>query len=274
MPNYLENSIILFFAGKGLKGKSGFLSYLFLNIANRLRLIDLKGKEFRIVFKDVTIWADASSAELGAYVEIYANNIYEKAEGFVPKPGDTVFDIGSNIGLYAVKSSKRVGPKGEVWAFEPNPTVFVRLLKNLEENEIANVITVQRAVSSREGKMGFSVSGGLTPEGKILHEEGELSINAQKAIEVDCVTLDNFIAEKGIEKVDLAKIDVEGEEYEALKGAAAKMLPATERIVLEYHNEKVKENSILFLMDHDFDLVLEDNKNRVLYFKNKRFQNG
>ncbi len=271
MPNYLENSIILFFAGKGLKGKAGLLSYLFLNIANRLHLIDLKGKEFRLVFKDATIWADASSAELGAYVEIYAKNIYEKAEGFAPKPGDTVLDIGSNIGLYAIKSSKKAGREmGKIWAFEPNPAVFSRLLKNLGENKIANVIAVQKAVSSKDGKMKFAAASGLTPEGKVLHGE-ELNINAQKAIEVDCAALDNFVVEKGVERINLAKIDVEGEEYEVLKGAEEKMLPITERIVLEYHDEEVKEKSTQFLQAHNFDLVLEDSKNRVLYFKNKRF---
>lgn len=273
MLNHLENSVILFFAGKGFKGKIGFLSYLFLNIFNRLHLIDLKGKEFKMLFKDVIFWAGASSGELGTYVQIYAKNIDEKAKGFVPRPGDTVLDIGSNIGLYAVKSSKRVGQKGRIWAFEPNSTVFARLLKNLEENEVNNVIAIQKAVSSKNGKMRFLVSAAMTGEGKVMHEE-ELNVNAQKSIEVDCVTLDNFITERSIGKIDLAKIDVEGEEYEVLNGAEAKMLPITKRIVLEYHNGKAKENSTLFLMGRDFDLVLEDATNSVLYFKNKRFQDG
>ncbi len=269
MFDYLENSVILFFAAKGFKGKINFLSYLFQNLAARLGFIGLGNKEFKMIFKGVTFWNGALSGELGAYVQIYAKNVDEKAEGFIPSFGDVVLDIGSNIGLYAIKNSQRVGKRGKIWAFEPNPVVFGRLLKNLKENDITNVAAIQKAVSSEIGKTFFSVASGITPEGKILRGEKNAK-NIQEPIEVDCITLDSFITENYITRISLAKIDVEGEELEVLKGAKAKTLSAIERIVLEYHGEEAKRNCVRFLEDNAFGLVLEDGKNRVLYFKNRK----
>lgn len=269
MYSYLGNGLILFFAARGVKGKIGFLSYLLKNLAARLHLVDLRNKEFRMIFKDVTFWVGAVSGELGAYIQMYVKNVDEKAEGFVPSSGDIILDIGGNIGLYAVKNSRRVGGRGKIWVFEPNPAVFGRLLKNLKENNATNVVAIQKAVSSENGKMDFAVASGITPEGKIQRHK-ECGRGSQEFIEIDCVTLDDFVSENHLDEINLAKIDVEGEEFEALKGAKAKTLPLVEKIVLEYHGEEERNNCVSFLKDHGFDLALEDDKNRVLYFRKRK----
>ncbi len=272
MPDYLGNFIILFSSSKGLKGKYGFILYLLNNILKRLKLIDLKDEEFKMTFKDVTFWIGALSGELGAYIQIYAKSIDEKVEDFIPRRGDVILDVGSNIGLYSIKNSGRIGPEGRIWAIEPNPTVFSRLLKNLKTNETRNVTPVQKAVSSKSGIVDFAVSSGITPEGKIL-PKGELANNRNTSVKVDCVTIDDFVSENRINKIDTMKLDVEGEEYEALKGARSKALPIIDRIVLEYHSEDRKKECIQILEDSGFMLRLNDDKDRVLYFQNEAGRN-
>ncbi len=68
--------------------------------------------------------------------------------------GDTVVDIGANIGYYTLLMSNLVGNGGKVFAFEPEPKNFEILQKNLELNQIKNVIVEQKAVSEFSG-IGF-----------------------------------------------------------------------------------------------------------------------
>ena len=66
--------------------------------------------------------------------------------------GDTVLDLGSHIGYYTLIAAELVGEKGKVFAFEPEPTNFVLLKKNIKINNYQNVIPVQKAVSNKNGK--------------------------------------------------------------------------------------------------------------------------
>ena len=81
---------------------------------------------------------------------------YEKIETQVMKDnikkGDVVIDCGANIGYYSLLFSKLVGDSGKVFAFEPDPTNFSLLQKNLKENNIKNVIALNLAVSDKNEK--------------------------------------------------------------------------------------------------------------------------
>ena len=85
------------------------------------------------------------------------NEIYEPLETeFVKKEvkkGNVVLDIGANIGYYTLIFAKLVGENGKVFAFEPDPTNFALLKKNVEMNGYKNVVLVQRAVSNKTGKL-------------------------------------------------------------------------------------------------------------------------
>lgn len=60
------------------------------------------------------------------------------------KKGDTVLDLGAHIGYYTLLAAKLVGEKGKVFAFEPEPTNFALLKKNIKINNYQNVIPVQK----------------------------------------------------------------------------------------------------------------------------------
>ena len=263
----VENGLLLFISSKGIRNKARFAGYLLLNVLNRLNFFKLKGRNFKLTFNGITFWVGLSSAELGSYIEIFIKNVYDLTSDFIAGEGDVVIDIGSNIGLYAIKQANRAGIGGKIWSFEPNPLSFERLTMNLEENSIKNVKTFKKAVSSKAGSVKFSVNFSMTVEGKLFHP-GETAVSDKDTIiEVECVTLDDFVVENNIEKIDILKIDTEGEELEVLRGASNNALPVTEKIVMEYHGEERRQSVSRFLKEKNFSAVLEDEKNRILYFK-------
>ncbi len=133
--------------------------------------------------------------------------------------GDLVVDAGANIGLWSIPAARRVGPTGEVHAFEPVPANMQRLTQHLCLNAIARVRCQQRALGDRNGETTFSVpSNGNSGAGGLASREG-----VKTAIHTAIVTLDTYCADEGIDRIDLLKVDVEGGETLVFRGAT-KML--------------------------------------------------
>ncbi|MGH9378491.1 MAG: FkbM family methyltransferase [Terriglobia bacterium] len=128
------------------------------------------------------------------------------------REGDTFFDIGANIGYYSVIAAARVGPRGKVFAFEPEPENFHLLRKNVEANSLTNVHTVCRAVSSSWGTGRLFLSGANRGDHR-LYDPGE----QRREMPVQCIYLDSFVAASGA-RVDFVKMDVQGSETKVLLG--------------------------------------------------------
>jgi FkbM family methyltransferase len=131
--------------------------------------------------------------------------------------GDTFIDIGANIGLFSLHASKIVGREGKIYAFEPTPQTFQKLLKNLDLNHTGNIEAIQSGLSNTRSELDFHVSmKGYDAWNSfaILEEAGKTEI-----IKAEVDTLDSFISEKSIDKIDLIKMDVEGWEKFVLEGA-------------------------------------------------------
>lgn len=144
------------------------------------------------------------------------------------QPGDTAVDVGANIGLYTLLFSKLVGPEGRVHSFEPAPENVRRLRVNLLLNAADNVDAHQAAVFSRPGaltlnlfdpRLGAWHSLGR-PELPNPFEPGE-TIAPTGTVEVEAVTLDDYAASNGLDRIALLKIDVEGAEPDVIGGATA-----------------------------------------------------
>jgi FkbM family methyltransferase len=121
----------------------------------------------------------------------------------------TVVDIGANVGYYALLASRRTGPGGVVYAFEPDPRSFTALTRNIEANDAPNVRASRLAVSDRRGPRSLHLSevAGHTS----LHR---WSAGAARTVRVDAVALDDL----GLRDVRVVKMDIEGEEPAALRG--------------------------------------------------------
>lgn len=134
----------------------------------------------------------------------------------VVKKGDTVVDLGANIGYFSLLAARLVGSEGKVYAFEPEPMNYELLLKNIELNGYDNIVPVPKAVSNVSGTIRFFLHSKDTGAHTIyqpLHGEREF----KESIEVQAVTLDEFF--KGKEHpIDVIKVDVEGAEVAVLLG--------------------------------------------------------
>lgn len=128
------------------------------------------------------------------------------------KPGDVVVDVGANIGYYTLLAASKVGAQGKVYAFEPDPTNFALLKKNVELNGHRNVVLVNKAVTDKSGELKLYLSDvNMGDHRAYASEENRPSIT------IPCTTMDDFFrGHKG--RVDFIKIDIQGFECHALRG--------------------------------------------------------
>ncbi len=137
----------------------------------------------------------------------------------VLRPGDTFLDVGAFHGVYSVVAGKRVTSRGRVIAFEPSPRDRRRLQLHLRWNGIRSARVEPFAVSSTASETSFFqvVSGDPTRNGL----KPPASEDSVARITVQAISLDQYVAEAGLQRVDVMKLDVEGGELEVLRGAAA-----------------------------------------------------
>jgi FkbM family methyltransferase len=133
-------------------------------------------------------------------------------------PGMTVVDVGAHHGLYSMLSSKRVGPKGRVFAFEPSPRERARLEKHLLANRCRNVSVHPFALGSKTGSEDLFLVDGAEDYCNSLRPPAVAALTSK--IRVEVASLDAFLEHAGIHHVDFLKLDVEGAELDVLKGAA------------------------------------------------------
>ena len=142
------------------------------------------------------------------------------------KDGMVYFDVGANNGYYySLKVSKAV--RGcRVYAFEPDPRILFHLRKNISYNSIENVTVVPQALSNFVGNARLTAYLGAS----------NFLINSKTSlptVDVECTTLDGFVLNSGVERIDLIKVDVEGGERNFLEGSRAALLRFKPIIVLE-----------------------------------------
>jgi FkbM family methyltransferase len=132
------------------------------------------------------------------------------------RPGDTVFDIGANIGLVTLHLSKLVGARGAVHAFEPNPNLVGFLEKMKQSNAASNIEIHASALGERAGVLTLNVPPGNSGAASLLQDRN----SATSVVHSVCVeSLDDVVDRRAIRSIRLMKIDVEGYEETVLKGA-------------------------------------------------------
>lgn len=126
-------------------------------------------------------------------------------------PADGVaLDVGANIGVLSLLMG-RLCPRGRVIAFEPAPDNLAYLRRNVAENALANVTASAIALYDRTGPLSF-----------VFNEEypaGSFVGTGAEAQAVDGMRLDDWMADSGLARLDLVKLDVEGAERRVLEGA-------------------------------------------------------
>jgi len=125
-------------------------------------------------------------------------------------PGHYFVDIGANIGTYTIRAARLLGASGRVFAFEPLEANNSRLIAAVQANLLTNVEVVKCAVGDRQGTVIIH-DGGRESSASLGHTTG-------RAFDVRITTLDCFVAETGMRRLDWIKMDIEGQEPVALAG--------------------------------------------------------
>ena len=152
----------------------------------------------------------------------------------IVKPNDTVIDCGANIGLHSFELSKLVGQGGDVYAFEAIPIIYNCLNRTVDEKELLNITTNNYGLYSEDDldlifKSDLSGRSGMYRKGKIF----------QHTFNVKSITLDTYF--KNYHKpIKFIKIDVEGAEFEVLKGATDLIKKHKPSIIVEIWKSPTK----------------------------------
>jgi FkbM family methyltransferase len=194
---------------------------------------------------------------------IHEDDIIER---FLPKDGDIVVDIGAHIGLYTIISSKRVGFNGKVIAVEAHPENFEILNRNIQLNQLTNVIALNYAVYSEEEKLKLYLPSGESGFTKYNTIMPKFAKRDEKFIEVTAKPLDKLLQSNGISAVNWIKIDVEGAEFEVLKGAHNVLSDSKDiAILIELHGSpyeyrpKIEEFIKLYNLKIKFERSYQEN---------------
>ena len=181
-----------------------------------------KGQLALIEARTVNFKLELSEKDPSISPRIFANRIWEKQETYllenILEPGAYVLDLGAHFGYYSILAGKKVGPKGRVFAFEPDEFNFGILKRNIALNQLDGiVIPIQKAVGNRnEVKILYGASASDSSD-RILFPTGEEKVSQQ----IECVRVDDYLEShdpEALSKIRVVKMDVEGFEVFALEG--------------------------------------------------------
>lgn len=157
--------------------------------------------------------------------------------------GATVFDIGAHVGYYTVLSSVLTGPRGRVFAFEPNPANHAFLQRHVGLNRLTNVAIENAAVSDRKGTASFAFGTG----------SGTGRLDSGGTLQVRTLRLDDFCAEHDV-RPGVMKIDVEGAELDVLRGVEGTLRACHPVIFLSTHGREVHEACLAWLRERQYTM--------------------
>lgn len=158
------------------------------------------------------------------------------------RPNSVFWDVGANVGFYSLLASKLVG-SGKVFAFEPAPRNLSYLRKHLELNRATNVEVLAAAVSDRNGMSTFEIE-----------ETGFMGhLSSGRGITVPTATLDSLVDEQKILPPDYVKMDIEGAELLALRGASRTFQRSQPVLFLATHGREVETECRRLLESWGYD---------------------
>ncbi len=191
-----------------------------------LKLQQLRSSDTRLRTRDLGRFSMKLDLSYVVDTQIYYSGAFEPAtvetlRQFL-RSGGVALDVGANIGYITLVLRDCVGPEGKVVSFEPLTQNYVRLRDNIALNRYENVTAVHAGLGDRAGRMSVSLHPACRLDGRSLPPEN-----------VAIVTLDDYLAEYPIERLDLMKVDTDGAEEHVLRGAAKTLAAFRPVIVME-----------------------------------------
>lgn len=171
------------------------------------------------------------------------------------KEGDIFLDLGASIGTTSMCFSEIVGKRGTGYAFEP--VVSDVLERNLSENQIANVKVISKAVSAHSGPTEIEISDYIFDSSITKRDYTSGHYTNNKVIQ--SITLDEFVQQYALPKVDFIKVDIEGAEELAIRGAEKLIKKYSPKwSIASYHidfdNEPQHPKLVSILKDYGYNI--------------------
>jgi FkbM family methyltransferase len=151
-----------------------------------------------------------------------------------PRPGEVALDVGANIGAVTCWMAARVGAAGRVTALEPDADNRAVLRRNLEANRVSNAAVVERGAWEAEGELEFHAGGAYTSS-FLRTAYVERHPGRYRTVRVPVTTIDAEAERQGWSRLDLVKMDIEGSEGPALRGARRTLERFHPRLIVETH---------------------------------------
>jgi FkbM family methyltransferase len=158
------------------------------------------------------------------------------------QPGMVMVDVGAHIGHYTVAAAQRVGPHGRVIAFEPDPVSFSYLAQNVAANGLSERVTMQNvAVSGQTGTANLYLGRRDRVANSLIRSDATMP----RSVVCDTIALDHYFQDDPDPRVDMVKMDIEGGEYDALRGMV-RLLAANPhlKLLVEFHPVNLQRAAI------------------------------
>jgi FkbM family methyltransferase len=157
--------------------------------------------------------------------------------------GGVLLDVGAHIGYDTLRGSVKVGPTGKVIAFEPNPNTLVLLRGNIAASKATNVIVQPIACTDQEQMLTLfdsTKTGNSGASSLSLANADEPEIGDLPSYSVRGRRIDDVVRELGLTRVDVIKIDIEGAETLAIRGARETLTRFHPKLVTEVVEHHLK----------------------------------
>ncbi len=219
------------------------------------RLYKGNKEDVTLALQGATYVVGLRTTEIYTIEELFNDHDYDRLDTFIPKSDWTVFDIGANVGMFAIQQARRAS---QVYAFEPNPDCYRRLSRAIVENRLTDHITsFNYALGASSGVGTMRLYAGQTTAGSVVPGA---DLSSAQGARVRITSLDLLIPALALTHIDLLKINVEGAEVAVLDGAV-RTLELVDRIVLEYHSAGLRQQVSTILNDRGFTQALQVDTN-------------
>jgi FkbM family methyltransferase len=161
--------------------------------------------------------------------------------------GWSCWDLGAHFGLYSVGLARRVGPAGQVAAFEPNPASFLRLERHRRMNHLHWLKPYAAAVSDHNQGAELFTYGDLGTTTTHLPYQGEVRTADVGALVVRTLRLDDLVQSGDLRSPRFVKIDVEGHGHRALAGMQATLSSTRPLVMVGFHSPEEIEGMMAML---------------------------
>lgn len=220
------------------KSETSFLAKLIPNNyqypINSWRQVNRNGINYKLDLQDYVDWWIYFGLK-----EESRNKLYS-----LVNKDDVIIDVGANMGETLMNFAVLSGSKGWVYGFEPDSINYKRCIENLKLNSFNTISLNKTGLGDRKGQFKIKVDTPTNRAGNRITSDDD-----ENAETIDVITLDEYVKSTQINKINLIKIDVEGFEFNVLKGA--------EEILEKLH-------PVLFIELDDVNLKQQDASAQIL----------